>query len=91
MSKNDKKGINKDPFIGKDYFRFNKKTNEIDKYSIVGVKYVFDRKINNKDAYYDIEIFDMVEREELIDDYEIAKQKEIERLEEKFGIKLKEV
>lgn len=91
MNKNDKKGINKDPFIGKDYFRFNKKTNEIDKYTIVAVKYVFDRKINNKDTYYDTEIFDMVEREELIDDYELAKQKEIERLEEKFGIKLKEV
>lgn len=79
------------PKVGKTYYRFNKKTKELEEYKIIGVKYVFDKKIGSKNTFTEDEIDWKIKDGELSDDFNSVKLKEIKKLEEQFGIKLKEV
>lgn len=82
---------NKLPQIGQKYFRFNKKTKELEDLEIIDIKYVFNKKIGSKTNYTQCEIEDLIKNGEITDKVNALKEEAIANLEEQFGIKLKEV
>lgn len=79
------------PKVGKTYYRYNKKIKVLEEYNIIGIKYVFDKKIGSRNTFTEEEIDWKIKDGELSDDFNSVKMKEIKKLEELFGIKLKEV
>lgn len=82
---------NKEPKVGKVYYRFNKKTKEIENLTIVDIQYVFDRKIGSRANFTKHEIEELISNETITDNSDVLKRAAIEKIEKQFGIKLKEV
>lgn len=82
---------NKTPFKGQKYFRFNKKTKELEDLEIVDIQYVFNRRIGSRSNFTQEEIENFIADGTITDEVDALKEKAIAQLEEQFGIKLKEV
>lgn len=82
---------NKTPYIGQKYYRLNKKTKALEDFKIVDVLYVLNRKIGSRMNFTQNELENMIHQGELSTDTEVLKKQAIAKLEEQFGIKLKEV
>jgi len=77
--------------IGDKFYRFNNKTKEVDTIEIVDIKYVFDKHVRNIKNFSELDIDDLIEDKRIYTDIEEVKRLEIEQLENKYNIKLKEV
>lgn len=77
--------------IGDKFYRFNNKTKEVDVIEIIDIKYVFDRHVKNVKNFSELDIDDLIEDKRIYTDIEEVKRLEIEQLENKYNIKLKEV
>lgn len=77
--------------IGAKFYRENKKTKEIDELTIIDVQYIFNKKIGSRNNYTESEINDLIKDNIITDDVNILKNEAIKKIEEQFGIKLKEV
>lgn len=76
---------------GDTFYRFNRKTKEIDFLNVVDILYVFDKKIGSRANFTQEEIRDLLEDGTITDDVDILKKEAIRKIEEQFNIKLKEV
>ncbi len=77
--------------IGAKFYRENKKTKEIDELTIVDVQYIFNKKIGSRNNYTESEINNLIKDNIITDDVNILKNEAIKKIEEQFGIKLKEM
>lgn len=77
--------------IGTKFYRENKKTKEIDELIIVDVQYIFNKKISSRNNYTESEINNLIKDNTITDDVNILKNEAIKKIEEQFGIKLKEI
>lgn len=77
--------------IGTKFYRENKKTKEIDELIIVDVQYIFNKKIGSRNNYTESEINNLIKDNTITDDVNILKNEAIKKIEEQFGIKLKEI
>lgn len=77
--------------VGDRFYSRNKRTGETRVVTITEMKYKFDFFVGNKNNYTEDEIREMLEEGILCTDYNAIKRDEIRKLEEKYGIKLKEV
>lgn len=77
--------------IGKKFYRENKKTKEIEVLEIIGIQYIFNKKIGSRANYTEQEIQDLMEQGLITDDENVLKQEAIRKIEEQFGIKLQEI
>ena len=77
--------------IGTKFYRENKKTKEIDELTIVDVQYIFNKKIGSRNNYTESEINSLIKDNIITDDVNILKNEAIKKIEEQFGIKLKEI
>ena len=77
--------------IGTKFYRENKKTKEIDELTIVDVQYIFNKKIGSRNNYTESEINNLIKDNIITDDVNILKNEAIKKIEEQFGIKLKEI
>lgn len=77
--------------IGAKFYRENKKTKEIDELTIVDVQYMFNKKIGSRNNYTESEINNLIKDNIITDDVNILKNEAIKKIEEQFGIKLKEM
>ena len=77
--------------IGAKFYRENKKTKEIDELTIVDVQYIFNKKIGSRNNYTESEINNLIKDNIITDDVNILKYEAIKKIEEQFGIKLKEM
>ena len=77
--------------IGAKFYRENKKTKEIDELTIVDVQYIFNKKIGSRNNYTESEINNLIKDNIITDDVNILKNEAIKKIEEQFGIKLKEI
>ena len=77
--------------IGTKFYRENKKTKEIDELTIVDVQYIFNKKIGSRNNYTESEINNLIKDNTITDDVNILKNEAIKKIEEQFGIKLKEI
>jgi len=75
------------------FYRPNKRTGELEEITITNILYRLNKRVSNKNAFTKEELDDMVSKEELISEKDIGtlKNRDIKMLEEKYGIKLKEV
>lgn len=76
---------------GQKLYRNNKKTGEIEELEIIDILYVLNRPVKSKYNYNEEELDSLVKDETLLDNIDNAKLQAIKRIEEQFGIKLKEV
>lgn len=76
---------------GQKLYRNNKKTGEIEELEIIDILYVLNRSVKSKYNYNEEELDSLVKDETLLDNIDNAKLQAIKRIEEQFGIKLKEV
>ena len=77
--------------IGTKFYRENKKTKEIYELTIVDVQYIFNKKIGSRNNYTESEINNLIKDNIITDDVNILKNEAIKKIEEQFGIKLKEI
>ena len=77
--------------IGAKFYRENKKTKEIDELTIIDVQYIFNKKIGSRNNYTESEINSLIKDNIITDDVNILKNEAIKKIEEQFGIKLKEI
>lgn len=77
--------------VGKKFYRENKKTKEIEDLTIIGIQYIFNKKIGSRANYTEQEIQDLMEQGLITDDENTLKQEAIRKIEEQFGIKLQEI
>lgn len=77
--------------IGKKFYRENKKTKEIEVLEVIGIQYIFNKKIGSRANYTEQEIQDLMEQGLITDDENVLKQEAIRKIEEQFGIKLQEI
>lgn len=76
---------------GQKLYRNNKKTGEIEELEIIDILYVLNRSVKSKYNYNEEELDSLIKDETLLDNIDNAKLQAIKRIEEQFGIKLKEV
>lgn len=77
--------------IGDKFYRYNKKTKELEELEIANIQYVFNRKIGSRANFTIDEIHKLLEDKVITANIDILKREAISKLEEQFGIKLKEV
>lgn len=77
--------------VGDKFYARNKRTGETRIVEITEVKYKFDYFVGNRNLYTEDDIQNMLSDGTLCTDYNKIKLDEIKKLEEKYGIKLKEV
>ena len=77
--------------IEKKFYRENKKTKEIEVLEVIGIQYIFNKKIGSRANYTEQEIQDLMEQGLITDDENVLKQEAIRKIEEQFGIKLQEI
>ena len=77
--------------IEKKFYRENKKTKEIEVLEVIGIQYIFNKKIGSRANYTEQEIQDLMEQGLITDDGNVLKQEAIRKIEEQFGIKLQEI
>lgn len=77
--------------IGDKFYRYNKKTKELEELEIANIQYVFNRKIGSRANFTVDEIHKLLEDKVITANIDILKRDAILKLEEQFGIKLKEV
>lgn len=76
---------------GQVLYRNNKKTHELEKITIVDVLYKLDRSVNSNYNHSAESLDSLIERGVISDDVNKTKLQAIRKVEEQFGIKLKEV
>lgn len=76
---------------GQVLYKTNLKTNQVESIKIIDIYYGLSKHIGNKSNFTEEELDYLIESDTLSDDIEIVKAKAIKDLEDKFGIKLKEV
>lgn len=77
--------------IGDKFYRYNKKTKELEELEIANIQYVFNKKIGSRANFTTDEIHKLLEDGVVTNNIDILKREAISKLEEQFGIKLKEV
>lgn len=82
---------NKEYKVGDVFYRYNKKTKELEELQIEYIQYVFDKKIGSRANYTTEEIQKLMTEGVITDDANVLKLEAIAKIEKQFGIKLKEV
>ena len=82
---------NKEYRVGDVFYRYNKKTKELEELQIEYIQYVFDKKIGSRANYTTEEIQKLMTEGVITDDANVLKLEAIAKIEKQFGIKLKEV
>lgn len=75
--------------IGDKMFYVNKRTNETQEVEIIGVKYVFNKRISQSTVYTEDQIDNLIAEGKLLKDQKDYLNKKISDIEKEFGIKLK--
>ena len=76
---------------GQVLYKTNLRTNEVESIKIVDIYYGLSKHVGSKSNFTEEELDYLIAGGTLSDDVEIVKAKAIKDLEDKFGIKLKEV
>lgn len=76
---------------GQILYKTNLRTNEVESIKIIDIYYGLSKHIGNKSNFTEEELDYLIDGGTLSDDINIVKAKAIKDLEEKFGIKLKEI
>lgn len=82
---------NKTYKVGDKFYRYNKKTKELEELQIEYIQYVFDKKIGSRANYSPVELDKLIDEGIITDDPNVLKLEAIAKIEKQFGIKLKEV
>lgn len=77
--------------VGQKLYRNNKKSGELEELEIIDILYVLSRSVKSKYNHNEEELNSLIKDEVLLDNIDNAKLQAIKRIEEQFGIKLKEV
>lgn len=81
----------KEPKIGKSYYKMNKTTNQLEEIKITDIQYVFNKKVGSKSNFTKEQIKKLIDDGILFDDIEILKREAIKKVEDQFNIKLTEI
>ena len=77
--------------VGQTLYKRNNKTNQLEEVHVIDLLYKLDKSINQRYNHSEQDLAKLVDENKLFDNVDIAKEKAIKELEERFNIKLKEV
>lgn len=76
---------------GTKFYKLNKKTNNMETFTVIDAQFVFDRKIGSRSNYTEEEIQNLVNEGILRENIDDVLQDAIHKLEHQFKVKLKVV